>query len=331
MRKYSSVGTAVRASPVRASIAIAFRGLRKQSGRMIELQILIAAVLIAVAVFIPQFMSGEGFFKALLVSIAWVVGIVGSLLALAFLGALPGMVRDWYTTPVAVRAARKRNALKALQAMRPNRLDTRATDRFGDTPLHVICDSYEEERKRDAPAVVDFLLLHGAEVNAKNTHDKTALDLAVEHDYGIETVKRLLAAGARPHDALHQAASISSEGAIQVVRALLDAGVSAGARNVLGDTPLHQAARFGTPEVVGELLSRGADVNARDRGGDTPLHEALWMPSLRPEHVAKIVAVLVAAGADRDAVNRSGSTPRALAEKSGEAAVIAAMSSAGGG
>ncbi len=53
------------------------RAAGRQSGRMIELQILIAAVFIAAAIFIPKVMAGEGVFLSLLVSVGWVAAIIG--------------------------------------------------------------------------------------------------------------------------------------------------------------------------------------------------------------------------------------------------------------
>lgn len=301
----------------------------RQSGRMIELQILIAAVFIAVAVFVPQLMSGEGFFKSSLVAIAAVVGVIGALFGLAFVAILPGEIREWYTTPAAVRAARKKNALEALRKIRPDRLDVRATDRFGNTGLHVTCDSYEDDRKRQAVAVIDFLVGHGAGVNAENVHHETPLKLAVKHGYGIEVVNRLLAAGAAADKVLHDAAAGANADTTEVVRALLDAGAPVDAPDALGMTPLHQAARYGTARTIRELLGRGAQINARDRDGRTPLHHALWFPSLSPERTAETIRVLVAAGADRDTADGQGGTPRALAERSGVPALVAAMAGSG--
>lgn len=299
--------------------------MRKQSGRLIELQILVAAVFMAVVIFIAQMAGDQGFMKSLLVSAGTVFGVIAALVGLAFIGILPGEIREWYTTPVAVRAARKKNALEALRKIRPDRFDARAADRFGDTALHVVCDSYEEERKRGAPEIVDFLLQHGADANVKNTYGKTPLELAVQHEYGAATVRRLLAGGAEVSDVLIEAAGKSGPEAFEVVKTLVDAGAPVSAPNVLGTTPLHRAAKYGTAEMIRELLARGAEINARDRDGTTPLHDALWMPSLDERGTAENVAALVAAGADPDAKDEQGTTPRALAEKSGAPAVIAAM------
>ncbi len=299
--------------------------MRSQSGRMVELQILIALVLLAVAIFIPRIVGGEGFFVSLLMTVVWVAAIIGGFVALAFLAELPEMVRDWRTTPLAVRAARKRNAIEALRKIRPDRLDVRAEDRFGNTALHAFLDRYDEEHKRGAPEIVEFLLQHGVDVNAENQYRKTPLDLAVERDQGVEVVRRLLVAGAKPRDVLHRAVGRPAGGSIEVVKALLDAGAPVNGKDALGDTPLHAAAKFGTVAIVRELLARGADVNATEDTGTTPLHDALWMPSLAEDRTVDVARALVAAGADPEAKNHQGQSPRDRAAESGIPALTAAM------
>lgn len=70
---------------------------------------------------------------------------------------------------------------------------------------------------------------------------------------------------ARPPDPpLHQAAYL---GNLEVVRKLLDEGVSPNLGNHFGDTALHSALRGAHYDVAGFLLSRGADVNQPDRLG----------------------------------------------------------------
>ncbi len=67
----------------------------------------------------------------------------------------------------------------------------------------------------------------------------------------------------------------------------------------LGETPLHIAGRYGSPEVVRWLLANGAEINAKAYNNFTPLHLAL-----EPE----IVKLLVEAKADLNA-KAVGGTP----------------------
>lgn len=52
-----------------------------------------------------------------------------------------------------------------------------------------------------------------------------------------------------------------------------------------GETPLHRAAAFGSPEVIQRLLDAGAVVDARDAHGDSPLAWASW--HLRPDAILR--------------------------------------------
>ena len=54
------------------------------------------------------------------------------------------------------------------------------------------------------------------------------------------------------------------------MQAELDAGADVMARDVFfGGTPLHFAARYGSPEVIQPLLGAGADAKAKDKQGKT--------------------------------------------------------------
>lgn len=83
----------------------------------------------------------------------------------------------------------------------------------------------------------------------------------------------------------------------------LDAGKDVMARDEYAITPLHAAARRGTPRHIQALLDAGADVMARDTNGDTPLHDAAGWGS------AENVEALMNAGAEAKARNKRGETP----------------------
>ena len=76
---------------------------------------------------------------------------------------------------------------------------------------------------------------------------------------------------------------------IPLATQMLERGVSVNERDLMGNTPLHWAARH--PAMLRFLLENGADVNARNFLGETPLHLAVrWKAS---------VEILLAGGADR--------------------------------
>lgn len=63
----------------------------------------------------------------------------------------------------------------------------------------------------------------------------------------------------------------ASKGDLPAVKALLDSGASANAKDEDGITALMYAARKDKFEVVSALLNKGADINAKDNGGWTAL------------------------------------------------------------
>jgi uncharacterized protein len=196
----------------------------------------------------------------------------------------------------------------------------------GDTPLIRAAES-------GALAVVDWLVEHGADVNAQNAQLATALLQAVWF-HRIDCAKRLLQAGADPNladdelrtpllsaatmgyrsvavDLFTPRARIATEapettdGYVEIAALLIEHGANVNARNEDGATPLHQAARWGTEahqKMCALLLSRGADINSVDADGSrgvTPLEAA------RQAGNQGMVDFLLSRGA-RDNPNSSG-------------------------
>ena len=125
--------------------------------------------------------------------------------------------------------------------------------------------------------VVQYLLAHGARVDAVNFGGLTPLHWAAQNGH-LPVVQCLLAHGATVSvvtsddvTPLHWAAR---KGHLQVVRYLLAHGARVDAVDFHGLTPLHWAAQGGHPEVVECLLTHGAVAGAVSSCGLTPLYLA---------------------------------------------------------
>ena len=125
----------------------------------------------------------------------------------------------------------------------------------------------------------------------------TTSDVKAELDAGADVMARDRF-GQTP---LHWAASYVTPENIQV---LLKAGADVMARSEAGYTPLHLAAENATPESIQALLKAGADVMARNEDGLTPLHDAAEWGTLNES-----IQVLLKAGADAKAKSQHGITP----------------------
>lgn len=154
-----------------------------------------------------------------------------------------------------------------------NRRDTQN----GMTPLHWAVMGNQTN-------MAEYLLVHGADVNAGDRYGMTPLHKAAAFN-GKDMAAILLEHGANLNAMgvkygviqvmpLHLAAEA---GFADVIQVLLDHGADINARTGGQNrvTPLHMAAAKGRSAVVKMLLQTGADVNARDVKEQTPLHWAL--------------------------------------------------------
>jgi ankyrin repeat protein len=149
--------------------------------------------------------------------------------------------------------------------------------------------------KNQNAAAAKTLIRQRVGITAADVDGSTPLQWAA-HWNDLETVKSLLAAGAKPNVAnrygvtpLHEAATLGSG---PVVAVLLRAGAQAEAAYGEGETALMLAARAGSLESVKLLIEANADVNAAEKfRGQTPLMLAA------AENHAAVVKALLAAGA----------------------------------
>lgn len=151
------------------------------------------------------------------------------------------------------------------------------TDR-GITALQMAVMNQGIPASQDQTSVIKAFLDVGADVDARNTSNDTALHMAIVHKQ-TEVAKTLVAANADVNlrgrfnrTALHIAV-IQREKAL--VELLVAAGADVNARDESNCTALHMAATQGEGEVLKLLVAAHADVNSRDQRSQTALHMAV--------------------------------------------------------
>lgn len=133
-------------------------------------------------------------------------------------------------------------------------------------------------------------LEQGAEINAFDSLDQTALIAAVDHQQ------------------------------LEIVRLLLDRGADPRLADHAGWTPLIHAIYFGSDEtLLGLLLDRGADIDARNDRGVTALYLAA-AAGREPQ-----VQFLLKRGADPQLATEAGYTPLRIAQLRGYERIVALL------
>jgi len=196
-----------------------------------------------------------------------------------------------------------------------------AQDLQGETPLHYAL-------VQRSPAMVAFLLAHGADVNQRDRDGWTPIMTAAYCDDG-EDVKVLAAHGADPNAVSAQnltALGIAVQyGKQQGAIALLAAGAQPGRPiGEAGYTPLMLASANDARALARALIDKGADVNARNSGGVT----ALMMAAANGR--ADMVELLMGAGANAQAQTDRGDTALSIARSKGDEKVIRLLAGGSG-
>lgn len=125
--------------------------------------------------------------------------------------------------------------------------------------------------------VCDFLIRHGADVNAANA------------ETGETPLHNAITKAGRPYY-LHVIRLLVEHGANVNARTIPGKETGAFMRDVRtkGETPLHRAAAYGDAQMIEYLLQHGAKREARDANGDSPLSWA--SQHLRPGHILSLLA-----------------------------------------
>ena len=149
------------------------------------------------------------------------------------------------------------------------KMDVKHTNLKGENALHCLCIN-ETTEMEDLVAVAQLLINEGADVNAKTKNG----------------------AG----NALHYVCRMK-RCSVVLVRLLIDSGIDVGARDIEGDTPLHQLFRYSDGDenliiLVKMLVNAGVDVNARPLS-ELSVTNLIWKRHDQLKKAAEIIQFLV--------------------------------------
>ncbi len=164
---------------------------------------------------------------------------------------------------------------------------------------------------RGDSVAMERAIKHGANVSAIDPSPYrgfSALALSAQH---APIVAMLIKHGANPNqvdgNGLTPLIYACGGGYLSTIEVLFDAGADLKFRTSSGDSLLDDAASRGQLEIVRYLLDHGLSATAANMNGYTPLHHAVISP-FRNEMSPEIVKLLIEHGADRSARDNKGHT-----------------------
>jgi ankyrin repeat protein len=192
--------------------------------------------------------------------------------------------------------------------------------------------SYEDEDKPEDPPsqnlpsnIIPSLVRRERRVDALD-NDEPSLH-TVSRDGSLDIVLALLGhgVGVNERDANHATplGLASTYGNLEVAKALIENGADSNLWDKYGCTPLHRASRHGYLDIVQLLLDNGAHVNAEEQKHWTPLHLA------SKDGCFEVVQVLLERGANVEAKNDHGRTAYDEALRRGESKIAGLLSQYG--
>ena len=228
-------------------------------------------------------------------------------------------------TPLHIAVDKGEEAI--IQKLLASEADPNMKDAFGNTCLHCAIPlkqvtkpwllkaeaSVEKVERCPLPTpyqscsiqTVQAIIKHGANVNAVNNRNQTALWLACS-DGREDVVKCLLDTGADPtitdtngDSSLHSA--IDGRCSTVILQQIIVHGAQVNAANKDGATPLLLACSTVQTQSVRLLLKAKADPNIADADGDTSLHEAVAANCSEG-----LLQEIIGCGAEVNAVNKKG-------------------------
>jgi ankyrin repeat protein len=163
--------------------------------------------------------------------------------------------------------------VKALIKAQPKLINVKENDKNKQTPIH-----YAVINGRDQ--VIKFLLSKGADINAQNLYGNASLHLAVKSSHE-NIVKLLLEHGAdyKQKNWSSQSAmflATVAPGHLDILKTLHKHGADlSGIHSIFGNTLLHTAAKEGYDDIVRFLLNQGVSIHRKNHLKATPLYEAV--------------------------------------------------------
>ena len=195
-----------------------------------------------------------------------------------------------------------------------NGADVNAKDRQNKTAMIHASESGRLE-------MVKCLVKNGADVNAKDNLNDTAL-MAASFNGHLETVKYLVENGAqlnaKREDGVTELMYASERGHLEMVKYLVEKGANVNATDIFNRTASTMASERGHLEIVKRLVEKGAefDVHATYENGMTAL-----MQVSENDHL-EMVRYLVENGAKVNGAGKYGRTALILASKKGHLEIV---------
>ena len=202
--------------------------------------------------------------------------------------------------------------------------DPSIADADGDTWLH------QAVRGGCSKEVLETLISHGADVNAANKNNVTALKIACEKG-NSDALNVLLSAGGDPNitdtggdTCLHHA--VRGDSNTVIIETLVRHGADVNATSENNATALMISCNKGTTDVIDVLLHAGPDSNIADDDGYTCLHHAV-----HGDCSNEILETLINHGACVNATSKNNATALMIACNRGNIDAINVLLRAGAG
>jgi Ankyrin repeats (3 copies) len=112
----------------------------------------------------------------------------------------------------------------------------------------------------------------------------------------------------------------ANDGDAENINRLLGEGTNVNAKNIVGETSLHLAARMGHDELIDILLEQAASINSTNNEGETPLHIVA-----QTEQITTLEKLLATPGIDVCGKDKEGNTALDIADRESGAEIGKAL------